>query len=100
MPDPRIWPIPVVNDTFATVTNISGVALAGTPDRVDTDFINTSAYWIYLGRGNEAVFGSGEALAPRGGSYHIGVDNLFLGDITAITDGDEVNLSISEGRLR
>ena len=100
MPDPRIWPIPVVNDTYATVTNVSAPVLAANPDRVDCDLINTGAYWIYLGRGNAAVFGSGEALAPRGGSYHIGVDNLFLGVINAITDGDEVNLSISEGRLR
>jgi len=100
MPDPRKWPIPTAVDTFATVTNVTGPVLAANPDRVDADFINTSAYWIYLGRGNDAVYGSGEALAPRGGSYHIGVDNLFLGVINAITDGPEANLSISEGRLR
>ncbi len=99
MPDPRIWPIPSVNDTFASVGLGSALALAANPNRVDADFINTGATWIYLGRGNAAVIGSGEALAPRGGSYHIGVDNLFLGDIYAIST-DEVNLSISEGRLR
>ncbi len=100
MPDPRIWPIPTVEDDFATVTAVTGIVLAANPQRVDADFINTSAYWIYLGRGNNAVFGSGEALAPRGGSYHIGVDNLFLGVINAITNGPEANLSYSEGRLR
>ncbi len=97
MPDPRIWPIPSVNDTFATVGVASAVALIANPYRVDCDFINTSANWIYLGRGNVAVIGSGEALAPRGGSYHIGVDNLFLGVIYAIAVGAGSNLSISEG---
>ena len=97
MPDPRIWPIPAAVDTFATVTALSAVALAANPNRVDADFINTGANWIHLGRGKVAVMGSGEALAPKGGSYHIGIDNLFLGDIYAITDGSEVNLSISEG---
>lgn len=97
MPDPRIWPIPAVNDTFATVTAASAIVLAANRNRVDADFINTGANWVHLGRGNEAVMGSGEALAPKGGSYHMGVENLFLGKIYAITDGAGVNLSISEG---
>ncbi len=97
MPDPRIWPIPLVNDTFATVGVASAEALVANSHRVDCDLINTSSNWIYLGRGNAAVIGSGEGLAPRGGSYHIGVDNLFLGAINAIASGADSNLSISEG---
>ena len=97
MPDPRIWPIPTVADAFATVGIASAVALAANPNRVDCDFINTSANWIYLGRGNAAVVGSGEALAPRGGSYHIGTDNLFLGAVYAIASAANSNLAISEG---
>ena len=97
MPDPRIWPVPSANDTFATVGVASAVVLAANPNRVDCDFINTSANWISLGRGNVAVLYSGESLAPRGGSYHIGVENLFLGAIFAIASGVDSNLSISEG---
>ena len=100
MPDPRIWPIPAATDTFATVTNVSAVCLVANPRRVDTDFINDSKAVIYLARGNEAVIGSGERLNASGGSYHIGTNNLFLGDIYAIADVDDqadANLCISEG---
>ena len=99
MPDPRIYPINSANDTFAAVGIASAIALAANTNRVDTDLTNTSDNWIYLGRGNEAVVGSGIALSPNGGSYHIGTNNLFLGDIYAISDADqgESNLAISEG---
>ncbi len=97
MPDPRIWPIPTGVPSFATVTAVSAVVMAANPNRVDADYINTGANWIHLGRGVDAVFGSGEALAPKGGSYHMGVDNLFLGDVYAVTDGAEINLSMDEG---
>ena len=96
MPDPRIWPIPQANDTFANVGLASAAVLAANPLRVDCDFTNDSASIIYLARGNAAVIGSGICLMPRGGTYHIGVDNLFLGVIYGISD-DEVNLCISEG---
>jgi len=97
MPDPRIWPIPSVNDTFATVGAVSTLVLADNVNRVDADFINDSSQTIYLARGNAAVIGSGERLNANGGSYHIGTDNLFLGDIYAICADGQANLSISEG---
>ena len=96
MPDPRIWPIPSVNDTYVEVGLASTLVLGANPNRVDCDLTNDSANIIYLARGNAAVIGSGLPLMPKGGTYHIGVDNLFLGAIYGISD-DEVNLAISEG---
>ncbi len=100
MPDPRIFPIPSAIDTFATVGVAPIVVLAANMYRGDTDLINTSSNWIYLGRGNAAIVGSGEALAPRGGSYHIGTDNMFEGIIYAIASGAGSNLAISEGAAK
>ena len=97
MPDPRIWPIPSANDTFATVGVASAVALVANPNRVDCDFINDSDNIIYLARGNAAVVGSGIRLNAKGGSYHIGLFNLFLGAIYAISTVAGSNLTISEG---
>jgi len=41
MPDPRIWPIPSVIDTYATVGVASTEILAANPYRVDADSRNT-----------------------------------------------------------
>ncbi len=100
MPDPRIYPINSANDTFFAVTNVSQICLAANQNRADTDFTNDSDYVIYLARGNAAVIGSGIRLNSNGGVYHIGTNNLFLGNIYAIsTAGEQVeaNLAISEG---
>ena len=97
MPDPRIFPIPSVNDTFATVGVVSTLVLARNVNRVDCDFVNDSAQVMYLSRGNAAVIGSGIRLNPNGGSYRIGTNNLFYGEIYAICDGGQANLTISEG---
>ena len=100
MPDPRIWPIDNVNDTFAFVGIVSTLVLATNPNRADTDFTNDGDDIIYLARGNAAVIGSGIRLNPAGGSYHIGTNNLFHGEIYGIsTDAEQegTNLAISEG---
>ena len=99
MPDPRIFPVPNVNDTHASVGIISILILVERDGRVDCDITNDSSVWIYLARGNEAVVGDGIPLSPYGGSYHIGTSNLFQGDIYAIADGDQgkYNIAISEG---
>ncbi|KKL81772.1 hypothetical protein LCGC14_1991440 [marine sediment metagenome] len=97
MPDPRIFPIESANDAFATVGVVSAIALAANPARADTDFVNDSDTIIYLARGNAAVIGSGIRLNPNGGSYHIGLYNLFLGDVYAIATGANSNMTISEG---
>jgi len=97
MPSPLIWPIPSATDLFATVGVASAIALAANDDRVDADFVNDSDNIIYLARGNAAVVSSGIRLNPNGGSYHIGLFNLFLGDVYAIATGAGSNLSYSEG---
>jgi len=61
------------------------------------ELVNISNQWIFLGRGNAAVLNEGIALAPSGGSYHIGPDNLFTGAINAIATGGDKILTISEG---
>jgi len=97
MPDPRIWPIPRANDGFATVGVASAIALAANVSRVDADFVNDSDNVIYLARGNAAVVGWRIRLNPNGGSYHMGLFNLFLGDIYAVATGAGSNMTISEG---
>jgi len=96
MPDPRIFPIESANTTFATVGVGSTLVLAANPYRVDTDFTNDGEEACYMARGNAAVMGSGIKLVPNG-TYHIGTNNLFLGDIYAICASGQLNLAISEG---
>ncbi len=96
MPDPSIWPVPAVNDTFVTVGAATTEVLPANPNRVEADFTNDSNNVIYLARGNDAVVGSGQRLNPNGGTYHIGIDNLFNGVINAIA-ADDSNLCVSEG---
>ena len=99
MPDPRIFPITNCNDTFATVGAVSTLVLAANVNRVDCDFVNDGDEACYLARGNAAVIGSGIRLNANGGSYRIGTNNLFYGEIYAICAGGQLNLSISEGYL-
>ncbi len=94
--DPRIFPIPNVTDIFAAVAGATTQVLAANPNRIGAEFVNDSSAVIYLARGNDAVVGSGIRLNPKGGSYGMGTDNLFLGIINAISDGDEANLTVSE----
>ncbi len=96
MPDPNIWPIPTSNEIGVEVGLASAVVLAANPNRADADFVNDGDNVIYLARGNAAVLNQGIRLNPNGGSYHIGLFNLFLGDIYGISD-NETNLAISEG---
>ena len=99
MPDPRIFPVASSTDTFAAVGIVSAIVLAANEYRVDADLTNDGDDVIYLARGNEAIIGSGIRLNPNGGSYHIGTNNLFLGDIYGISAIDQgtTNLAISEG---
>ena len=97
MPDPRIFPVVLVNDAFATVGAASTLVLAANPHRVDCDFTNDSEETIYLARGNAAIVGSGIRLNANGGTYHIGTNNLFYGAIYGICASGDMNLSISEG---
>lgn len=96
MPDPRIWPIPNVTDNYVTVLAVSTLVLAANPNRVDAEFVNDGDEVIYLSRGNAAVIGQGMRINPRGGSYRIGTNNLFKGDIYGICAGAS-NMTFSEG---
>ena len=96
MPDPRIWPIESAIDTQAVVGPGSAIALAANQARADADITNDGDNVVYLARGHAAVMGMGQRLNPNGGTYHIGLYNLFLGDIYGIAE-DETNLSVSEG---
>lgn len=100
VPYPQEWPIPVVEDTFGTVTGVSSVIVAANDNRLDLEIVNDSDVTIYLARGNAAVVGSGIRLNAAGGSYSMSAHNLFLGYIAAISTGDEQdedNVTISEG---
>lgn len=98
MPDPRIWPIPNSLSDHVTVLAASTLVRAANPNRVDMDLVNDGDSVIYLSRGVAAVIGDGMRINPRGGSYHIGTNNMWYGEIYGITgDGQMCNMSISEG---
>jgi hypothetical protein len=98
MPDPRIFPIPSAYTDHVTVLAVSTVVRAANVNRVSLDLVNDGDSVVYLSLGNAAVIGDGMRINPRGGSYHIGTSNLFLGAIYGITgDGNMCNMSISEG---
>jgi len=99
MPDPRIHPIKLVDDTFTTVLGVSTEVRPTTMNRAELDLVNDSDDTIYLGFGNAAVLGSGKRLNAGGGSYHMGPENLFYGTINAICAGGDANLCVSEGTV-
>ena len=96
MPDPRIFPIDNVNDTFVTVEAESTLVLAANRNRVGCDLTNDSKQTMYLARGHDAVIGSGFRLNANGGSYRIGTSNLWLGTVYAICADGQANLCVSE----
>lgn len=96
MPDPRIFPIPSATNGNAAVGVVSIIALAANTGRADADFVNDGDQVIYLARGDVAVMNSGFRLNPNGGSYHIGLFNMWHGTVSAIAAGN-VNMTVSEG---
>ena len=70
MPDPRIFPIERVNDTFGDVTDVSAVIVAANEDRADLKIVNDSENIVYLARGNAAVPRSGIRLNANGGAFN------------------------------
>ena len=96
MPDPRIWPIENSIETEAVVGPGSALVLAANEARADADITNDGDNIVYLARGHAAVMGRGQRLNPNGGTYHIGTNNLFLGDVYGIAI-DETSLAVSEG---
>ena len=99
MPDPRIHPITLVDDTFVTVGAVTTLVRPITVNRAEIDLVNDSDQTIYLGFGNAAVIGSGKRLNTQGGAYHMGPENLFYGTINSICAGGQANLCVSEGTV-
>ena len=96
MPDPRIFPIENMEDTFATVGAVSTLVRAANMRRVFCQFVNNGDEVCYLSEGNAAVMGSGDAIYPSGVA-RIETDNMFYGEIYAICESGGLNLAISEG---
>lgn len=97
--DPTIHPIKAVDDTFATIGFVSTAVRPINLNRAELDLVNDSEQDIYLGFGNVAVIGSGKMLTAGGGSYHMGPENLFHGEIAGICEAGAANLCISEGTV-
>ena len=96
MPDPRIFPIVTIEDTFATVNAVSTLVRAANNRRVFCQFVNTGDEVCYLSEGNAAVMGSGDAVYPSGVA-RIETDNMFYGEVYAICATGGLNLAITEG---
>ncbi len=98
MPDPRIHPVDSETPTAIVAPAASGVVLAANPHRVGVDIVNVSdpSEAISLALGVDAVLGAGKTLTTYGSSYHMGTDNLFLGDINGISLSGTAALSVSE----
>lgn len=97
MPDPRIFPIRIVNDYAAAVGGASAVVVPANSDRTDLEITNDLDVVVYLSRSDPAVLGEGIKLIHNG-SYTMDTQNLFTGAFYAICDVQEDgSLAISEG---
>lgn len=99
MPDPRIWPIVKSVDWSQVLGGASAIIVPANVKRADCDITNVCDYWVYLSRSDPAEVLAGIPLAPWGGSYHIGTNNMWEGDIWAISSNkqEESVVAISEG---
>jgi len=98
MPDPRIHPIGHEIITTAIAGAVSNIILAANPNRLGADIVNCSnpSEQISLGLGQAAVLGAGKTLTAYGSVYHMGTDNLYLGDIYGISASGLASLAVSE----
>lgn len=70
--------------------------LAANPDRLYAEVKNYTTQPIWLGKGIPAVVGEGTRLLP--GTVRMFTDNeLYLGQINAITQGSPVTVDVEEG---
>ncbi len=98
MVDPLIWPWETENAPATVVGAASTLVLAANPNRTGLDLVNLSdpAEAISLRFGGAAVAGQGKVLTVYGSTYHMGTDNLFLGEIYAICASGGMQLAVSE----
>uniref|UniRef100_A0A6M3XW87 Uncharacterized protein n=1 Tax=viral metagenome TaxID=1070528 RepID=A0A6M3XW87_9ZZZZ len=92
----------VLKTDTSTIAQVSvGVAstavLAANANRVFAEFVNDSDNVIYLALGAAAVMNRGIRLNANGGSFEIGLTNLYTGAVKAISGVAAQNLTVSEG---
>ncbi len=98
MPDPRIWPIAKSAISGVDVGAVSILVMAANPNRADADFTNDCDCVMYLARGEAAVANQGIRINPNGGTYHIGTNNMWEGEVYAITvESQKCRLAMIEG---
>jgi len=78
------------------VSNTSTALLAANPARVFGMIANNSSQPIYLQYGIAAVWQTGWRLMP-GGVFIINMNELFQGQINAVTQSGTVNIDVIEG---
>lgn len=86
-----------LTNTFATVGATSSLVLAADEDRIYACFVNDSDSPIYLSLGEAAVVGNGIALTTKGSGYEILPENLYRGNVYAISTGAGKNLTVCSG---
>ena len=85
-------------NSTVTATTASSTALAANTLRLDATITNYGATGCFLSRSGTATAGQGIYLAPNGGSYTIGQNNLYKGIISCITASSTTTLAISQGQ--
>ena len=99
MPDPRLFPITVVNDYAVQVADVSALIIAANDRRRDLEIVNDLDTVVYISRSNPAAVGDGMKLVPNG-SYSMDMQNWFLGAFYAICNpGEDGALTVSEGMV-
>ncbi|MEH2261036.1 hypothetical protein [Nostoc sp.] len=75
-----------INSDKSLTSNMSDVVLNANSVRTYAAFINNSSIDITLVLGDKAntTVGKGIVLKPRGGSYEINSNNLYIGKVSAI----------------
>ena len=74
-------------DHTVDVTTTTAVVLEANKFRTCVEFVNDSDVVIYLRPGQAAALNTGIRLNAAGGSYEIGLANLWKGEISAIHGG-------------
>lgn len=83
--------------TTVPVTDSSTILLSPNTDRKWALIVNNSSQRIFLQYGSgSAVFKQGIPLSPNS-MWEINTENLFIGQLSAITDSGSVNIDVIEG---
>lgn len=80
-----------------SVGSSSTTVLAANGKRTNAVFTNNSNEKIFLARGGTAVLNKGIMVSSNGGSYEIGIGNMYRGIVTGICASGSKSLCTSEG---